>query len=161
MGGTSPSWAPESSALFLREDALTSTYSESELYSPSLDPGVGGRAPGRDSGLPSAFPLCGLFAVAGRCENSEESGLVAFSFLFGLVGVNVSCPSGTRCRGLDRPVDDFGIGDAPRAFSRSSVALRRASRASSSEVCEETAFFLRIVRLAFMRGLMDGGNTLL
>ena len=53
--------------------------------------------------------------------------------------MNVS-PRGVRGFGLDRP----GEGDLldAAALRRSSVALRRASRASSSEVWEETAFFL-------------------
>jgi hypothetical protein len=86
------------------------------------------------------LPVCGLFAVAGRCENSDARGLVGLS-VFGalVVDVNVSEASGARGRGLDRP--EAGTG-APLAFKRSSVALRRASRASSSEVCVDTAFFL-------------------
>lgn len=45
----------------------------------------------------------------------------------------------------------------PRALRRSSVARSRASRASSSEVWEETAFFLAV--LAVERGEGNRGNT--
>lgn len=51
-------------------------------------------------------------------------------------------PNGTRCRGLDLP-DDFPGGLPVAAiFNLSSVAFNLASRASSSEVWVETAFFL-------------------
>jgi hypothetical protein len=68
--------------------------------------------------------------------NSVDNGLVAFVAFVGLCA-NVS-PSGVRGFGLDRPEGDV----LAAALSRSSVARRRASRASSSEVWEETAFFL-------------------
>jgi len=57
--------------------------------------------------------------------------------------VKVSEASGVRWWGLDRPDEGLspGRGEAPRAFRRSSVAFRRASRASSSEVWVDTAFF--------------------
>jgi hypothetical protein len=133
----------------------TTTYSESEVEgsgsdSPSLAPGVGGRAPGIFC-LPNpsvTFPSL----VCGRETwlNSEDRGLLGpWS---ARVGEKVSSPRPGRGRGLDLP---FGEGDVlpkevvvgvegvrPAFFRRSSVALRRASRASSSEVCEETAFFL-------------------
>lgn len=128
----------------------TSSLSEAE-DSPSLAPGVGGNWPGiggtstspcvrlhPEGGLPS--PVFGRFAVTGLeavFPNSDESGLVALAF----VGLweNVS-PSGVLGFGLDRPEGD--LLDAA-AFRRSSVARRRASRASSSEVCVDTAFFLQ------------------
>ena len=97
----------------------TRTYSESD--SPSLGPGVGGRSPG--AYLPPSLFL-----------NSADRGLVGCS-------LNVS-PNGTRCRGLDLP-DDFPGGLPVAAiFNLSSVAFNLASRASSSEVWVETAFFL-------------------
>lgn len=68
--------------------------------------------------------------------NSLLSGLVGAS----LGGENVS-PKGWRGRGLERPERPPGT-FAPAALRRSSVAFRRASSASSSEVWEETAFFL-------------------
>ncbi len=108
------------SALFLPS---TRTYSESD--SPSLGPGVGGRSPA-------------AYLLSFVCLNSAERGLVGCS-------LNVS-PSGTRCLGLDLP-DDFP-GGLPLAacFNLSSVAFSLASRASSSEVCVDTAFFLQMVR---------------
>lgn len=135
-GGTSPSFPLKSSAA-----ALTRTYSDSELDSPSLGPGVGGSWPGIGGVLyDSCFlPVCGLFAVVGRCENSDARGLVGLSVFVAGVEVNVSGASGARGLGLERP--ETGTG-APLAFKRSSVALRRASRASSSVVWVDTAFFL-------------------
>lgn len=60
--------------------------------------------------------------------------------------LNVLSPRGMRGRGLDRPA---ALGDwvglmlaACRARNRSSVAFSRASSSSSSEVCDERAFFL-------------------
>jgi len=59
--------------------------------------------------------------------------------------LNVLSPRGIRGRGLDRPP---ALGDwvglvlaACRARNRSSVAFSRASSSSSSEVCDERAFF--------------------
>ena len=151
-GGISPS--SPMSALFL--SAPTTTYSESD--SPSLALGVGGKAPGiggaayggcapcfhPDTGLPP-FPGCGRSDVFGREAylNSEARGLVGFSSFVGL-GAKVS-PRAVRCRGLDLPDGDFPAGLTPALaafFKRSSVARRRASRASSSEVWEDTALFL-------------------
>lgn len=106
-------------------------------------PGIGGTSTSPcsrlhpDGGLPS--PVFGRLAVTGLdpgLPNSEANGLVALAFV-GLCA-NVS-PSGVRGLGLDRPEGDLLIAAALR---RSSVARRRASRASSSEVCEDTAFFL-------------------
>lgn len=127
------------SALSLLE---TTTYSDSD--SPSLAPGVGGSAPGIGAENPScARPslVCGRPVFGREFLNSFASGLV------GLVvacspSLNVS-PSGALDRGLDLPVDALPGGLAPPAiFNLSSVALSRASRASSSEVWDETAFFL-------------------
>ena len=146
-GGASPSFNP--SALSLRRSTSTYSFSEAE-DSPSLAPGVGGNCPAiggtspfpslqEDFGLPS--PVFGRFAVAGRdaCfANSVASGLVGFALFDAELWLNVS-PSGVRGFGLERP--DGDLSDAA-AFRRSSVALIRASRASSSDVCEETAFFL-------------------
>ena len=76
--------------------------------------------------------------------NSDERGLVGLSAFVGL-GAKVSPPSAGRGRGLDLPDDaDFaGLAPAVDAFlRRSSVARRRASSASSSEVWLETALFL-------------------
>lgn len=143
-GGTSPSFNERSALVLLLS---TSTYSFSETEdSPSLAPGVGGNCPGiggtspcpclhPDGGLPS--PVFGRLAVTGL-PNSDANGLVALAAFVGLCA-NVS-PSGVLAFGLDRPEGD--LLDAA-AFRRSSVARRRASRASSSEVCEDTAFFLR------------------
>jgi len=75
--------------------------------------------------------------------NSVARGLVGFSVFVGL-DVKVS-PSGTLCRGLDLPEEGFPAGLVPALdafFNRSSVARRRASRASSSDVCEVPARFL-------------------
>ena len=137
------------SALFL---GSTTTYSESD--SPSLAMGVGGNAPGiwgvEYEGWDSSFrPDVGLTLlgcasdVVGRDVrvNSEASGLVGLSALVGLE-VKVS-PSAERCRGLDLPFDLPCPGLALAAlFNLSSVARRRASRASSSDSWEETARFL-------------------
>jgi len=112
----------------------TTTYSGSD--SPSLAPGVGGRTPWYDSLLATSF--C-TFDLADEGWNSVLSGLVGAS----LGGENVS-PKGWRGRGLDRPDRPPGA-FAAAAFNRSSVAFNRASRASSSEVWEETAFFLEDV----------------
>ena len=103
-------------------------------------PGIGGTSPRLqpDGGLPS--PVFGRFAVTGldpALLNSDDSGLVALVALVGLCA-NVF-PRGVRGFGLERPDGDL-LDDA--AFSLSSVARRRASRASSSEVWEDTAFFL-------------------
>lgn len=106
-------------------------------------------------GWPSCFhPDPGLPPLpdSGRCDvfgrevrlKSEESGLVRLSSFIGL-GAKVSPPRAGRGRGLDLPDgDDFaGLTPALAAFfKRSSVARRRASRASSSEVWLETARFL-------------------
>jgi hypothetical protein len=124
--------------------------------------GVGGIAPGiaatgyegcvscfqPDPGLPP-LPDASCSVVLGRevCLNSDERGLVGLSAFVGL-GVKVSSPSAGRGRGLDLPDDaDFaGLAPALAAFlRRSSVARRRASRASSSEVWLETARFLNIL----------------
>jgi hypothetical protein len=79
--------------------------------------------------------------------NSVASGEVGFSALAG-EPENVS-PSGVRWCGLERPEGEErpGLEFATAfwlaaAFKRSSVARRRASRASSSEVWEETFCFL-------------------
>jgi hypothetical protein len=63
--------------------------------------------------------------------------------------VNVSEANGARCRGLDRPdeVEVLSVEEAPRALRRSSVAFRRASRASSSVVWVFTARFLWGMRI--------------
>lgn len=120
--GTSPS-----SLLSALLHLSTRTYSDSD--SPSLGPGVGGRSPG------AYLPSFGL--------NSADRGLVGCS-------LNVS-PSGTRWRGLDLP-DDFPWGlPVAASFNLSSVAFSLASRASSSEVWVETAFFLRGVRTVSQR----------
>jgi len=150
-GGTgvaSPSFKPRS-ALIL--PLSTSTYSFSEAEdSPSLAPGVGGKCPGMggispcpclqpDCGLPS--PVLGRVAVTGLdpgLPNSEVNGLVVLAAALVGLWANVS-PSGVRGFGLEWPEGD---GLAAAAFSRSSVARRRASRASSSDVWVETAFFL-------------------
>jgi hypothetical protein len=121
--------------------------------------GVGGIAPGMggavyegcascfrpDVGLPS-LPDAGRSDVLGRdvCLNSEERGLVGLASFVGL-GAKVSPARAGRDRGLDLPEDDDLAGLAPvlaAFFKRSSVARRRASRASSSEVWLETARFL-------------------
>lgn len=132
VGGTSPS-SPKSALL------PTKTYSAS---SPSLGPGVGGSAP----------PVVYLPSVTGAL-NSAARGLVGCS-------LNVFSPSGTRGRGLDLP-DGLPAGfPLAAAFSRSSVAFSLASRASSSEVCVETAFFLRGVCQKGLR-LGEEGEALL
>lgn len=62
-------------------------------------------------------------------------------------GVNVS-PNGARRRGLWEPRLDIPVYPIDcLCFSLSSVALSRASRASSSEVWCKTAFFLDAVSL--------------
>jgi hypothetical protein len=123
----------------------------------SLAPGVGGKAPGMegavyegcascfhpDTGLPP-FPGCDRSDVFGRVGslNSEASGLVGLSSFVGL-GAKVS-PRAVRWRGLDLPDGELpaGVTAALAAFfKRSSVARRRASKASSSEVWDETALF--------------------
>lgn len=121
---------------------FTSTYSFSGAEdSPSLAPGVGGICPGiggtspcpclhPDVGLPS--PVFGRLAATGRdpaLPNSAANGLVILLALVGLCA-KVSA-SGVLAFGLERPEGDFF---EAAAFSRSSVARRRASRASSSEV---------------------------
>ena len=86
-----------------------------------------------DTGLRSS-PVCGR-PEFGRDVflNSVARGLVEVSAFVGLE-VKVS-PRGTRCRGLDLPEEDLFCGLALATFfNRSSVARRRASRASSSEV---------------------------
>jgi hypothetical protein len=55
-------------------------------------------------------------------------------------------PRGGRGRGEERPFREGEVLEEA-ALRRSSVALRRASRASSSEVWEETFCFLRFKRL--------------
>lgn len=95
---------------------------------PSLAPGVGGK----DPFLPVA--LCVLV------RNSVDRGLVCGS----LGGENAS-PTGIRWRGLERPDLTPPGAFAAAALRRSSVAFSLASRASSSEVWEETARFLGIV----------------
>ena len=139
------------SALFL---GSTTTYSESD--SPSLAMGVGGNAPGicgvEYEGWASASsfrPDVGLTLLGCASDvvsrevrvNSEASGLVGLSAFVGLE-VKVS-PRAARCRGLDLPFDLPCPGLALAAlFNLSSVARRRASRASSSDSWEETARFL-------------------
>ena len=156
------------SALLLSRS--TSKYSEYEVdpvrgYSPSLAPGVGGNAPGigppeyegcaspfhAEFGRPVAVPApsC-LVAVAGlkpRAGVVPPSGDLGFSACVG-EPEKVS-PRGVRGCGLARPlagrpglmpVTDFW---PPAALKRSSVARRRASRASSSEVWDETFCFLK------------------
>lgn len=86
---------------------------------------------GRDPFL--SPPLCVLV------RNSVARGLVCGSF-----GGEKASPTGMRCRGLERP-DLTPEAFAAAALRRSSVAFNLASRASSSEVWEETARFLRIV----------------
>lgn len=110
----------------------------------SLAPGVGGRAPGIGGAVNDGS--C-LLAVVGRegalFRNSVARGLVGdVSAFSGRVCVNVS-PKGARCLGLFAPPLDFpeGLLAASLAFNRSSVARRRASRASSSDVWVDTAFF--------------------
>ena len=74
-------------------------------------------------------------------SNSVPSGEVGCFCDWDLV--NVSATAG-RDRGLDRPEEELLVGwFVPAILRRSSVALRRASRASSSEVWVFTTFFLR------------------
>ena len=61
-----------------------------------------------------------------------------------VVGENAS-PMGGRGRGEERPERTLGGERDAAALSRSSVALRRASRASSSEVWEDTLSFLGVL----------------
>jgi len=111
-----------------------------EISPSSLAPGVGGRAPGAVND-----GSC-LLAVVGRegalFRNSVARGLVGdVSAFSGRVCVNVS-PKGARCLGLFAPPLDLPeVLTASLAFNRSSVARRRASRASSSDVWVDTAFF--------------------
>ena len=145
-------------------------------YSPSLAPGVGGNAPGIDPpeyegcaspfhaefGRPELPP--GLVAVAGLeppvavVLNSLASGEVGFSALVG-EPVKVS-PNGVRWCGLERPLAErpglvsVTVFWVAAAFNLSSVARRRASRASSSLVWEETFCFLR----RLVMGLGDCGR---
>ena len=96
-----------------------------------------------DAGLPPR-PDAGRSDVFGRdvCLNSEARGLVGLCSFVGL-GVKVSSPMAGRGRGLDLPDGFTGLTPVLAAFlRRSSVARRRASRASSSEVWSETARFL-------------------
>jgi hypothetical protein len=96
-----------------------------------------------DAGLPP-LPDAGRSDVFGRdvCLNSEASGLVRLCSFVGL-GIKVSSPMAGRGRGLDLPDGFTGLAPVLAAFlRRSSVARRRASRASSSEVWSETARFL-------------------
>jgi hypothetical protein len=87
------------------------------------------------------FPVGGLVGVLGRCSvASGLAGLLCDSPSSG-GEVNVS-PIGFRCLGLGDPRPDIPIIDC-LCFSLSSVALSRASKAWSSDVCVETAFFLR------------------
>jgi hypothetical protein len=114
------------------------------IASPSSDaPGVGGWAP--STALPSF--------VCGRDTLLNSGARVLIAPFSALVGVKVSCPITGRGRGLDLPFDgedDLPLvedevvraeGLRPAFFSRSSVALSRASSAWSSEVWLETAFF--------------------
>lgn len=127
-------------ALELNLFALTGTtmYSESEegADSPSLAPGVGGSAPGMFK-LSTALPSF----VCGRLNSVANGDFCPSAF----AGVNVFSPMLGRSRGLDLPFetgDDLPLrddvvgaeGERPAFLRRSSVALRRASRASSSEV---------------------------
>lgn len=113
------------SALCLLE---TRTYSDS--YSPSL--GV------EYASCDHPSFVCGRPVFGREFLNSVASGLVACCS-----SLEVSL-SVTLDRGLDLPADDLPGGLAPLAiFNLSSVAFSRASRASSSEVWEDTAFFLQ------------------
>lgn len=113
-------------------------------------PGIGGtsRSPclHTEGGRPS--PVFTPVAVTGLdtdLVNADANGIVALLAFVGLCW-NVS-PSVVLAFGLEGPEGDLL---AAAARSRSSVARRRASRALSSEVCEETAFFLeRDSRLAY------------
>jgi hypothetical protein len=107
------------------------------LNSPSLGLGVGGNSPGMCAVSVSCPPFppfaSGLATVFGRTPSAK--GLVC-----DCLGEEKVSPKGGRGRGLERP-ERFG--EEETAFKRSSVARNLASRASSSEVWEETAFFLR------------------
>jgi len=106
----------------------------------SLAPGVGGNAPGicLDPGRPSLFPVVGLPVDGRERWNSEVRGDVV---LFGLCGFVNASPTAGRGRGLLRPFGEGVVWAVAAAFNRSSVAFRRASKASSSEVWEETFCF--------------------
>lgn len=95
--------------------------------------------------LSTAFPSF----VCGRLNSVPKGDFCPSA----LVGVNVSSPMLGRSRGLDlpfKPGEDLPLredavgaeGERPAFLRRSSVALSRASRASSSEVCEDTFCFL-------------------
>ena len=112
-----------------------------------MAPGMGGTVYDSDfhpdAGLPP-LPDAGRSDVFGRdvCLNSEARGFVGLCSFVGL-GVKVSSPMAGRGRGLDLPDALTGLTPVLAAFlRRSSVARRRASRASSSEVWSETARFL-------------------
>lgn len=169
-GGNSPSFLVLSSALFLSRTASTTTYSDSDPYSPSLAPGVGGKAPGMGGVL-----YVVLFCTSGRCAPESSIDPTANSVARGLLGnsvcvgdlLKVSPFREARCRGLVEEFEREGIGEIPPAaclaFRRSSVAFNRASRASSSEVWEETAFFLDLgerVRESLKGWCLYGGEGL-
>jgi hypothetical protein len=111
--------------------------------SPSLAPGVGGKSPGIGVAVDGGscfLDVGGLVGVLGWL-NSSESGLVMLLVSVPCVGGVKVSPRGVLCLGLWVP--RFGIPlMACLCFSLSSVALRRASKASSSDVCDETARFL-------------------
>jgi len=95
-----------------------------------------------DCGLPSLFPVVGL-PFDGLLLSSEAKGEVAH---LGLVcGFVKASPTGGRGRGEDLP-EGFPFGEGEEradaaALRRSSVAFSRASRASSSEVWDDTFCF--------------------
>jgi hypothetical protein len=66
-------------------------------------------------------------------------------------------PRGGRGRGEERPFREGEVLE-DAALRRSSVALRRASRASSSEVWEETFCFLGFKRLVGVGGRREMGE---
>jgi hypothetical protein len=160
-GGTSPSFATESMSALALLCRSTSTYSgsdsERDSDSPSLAPGVGGNLPGIGgtwSKLSCALrPVCGLPSrVFGRLAVCGREGDLAVSVSGEVCCSRFACakvsPRGIRGRGrgLERS-DRCSVGEVlpvAAAFRRSSVALKRASRASSSDVWEVTLFFLRL-----------------
>jgi hypothetical protein len=114
--------------------------------SPSLAPGVGGKSPGIEGAVDGGSRLLdvgGLVGVLGWLNSSEGGLVVLFASAPCVGGVKVS-PRGILFLRLWALGPRFGNPlMACLCFSLSSVALRRASKASSSDVCDETARFLR------------------
>lgn len=87
------------------------------------------------------FALLGLNSLCARelfCASNVSPPMAA------LVGRGLDLPDSLVCAARAAEEDEEGeeVVDVERDFNRSSVARIRASRASNSDVWEETAFFL-------------------